>query len=213
MPVYLDHAATTSLHPAALAAMTRELTRTGNPSSLHGAGRRARSAVEEAREAIAAAGGGHSSEVIFTSGGTEADNLAVKGLFWQRRAEDPRRVRILCSTIEHHAVMDTVEWLERHEGAEVTWLPVDGEGLLDLAALEAELQRDPESIALVTVMWANNEVGTIQPIRRVVELAQAAGVPVHSDAVQAFGALPLSEALIRTPDLTDAHVDSVFTLA
>lgn len=191
MPVYLDHAATTSLHPAALAAMTRELTRTGNPSSLHGAGRRARSAVEEAREAIAAAGGGHSSEVIFTSGGTEADNLAVKGLFWQRRAEDPRRVRILCSTIEHHAVMDTVEWLERDEGAEVTWLPVDGEGLLDLTALEAELQRDPESIALVTVMWANNEVGTIQPIRRVVELAEAAGVPVHSDAVQAFGALPL----------------------
>ena len=191
MPVYLDHAATTSLHPAALAAMTRELARTGNPSSLHGAGRRARRAVEEAREAIAVAGGAHSSEVIFTSGGTESDNLAVKGLFWQRRAEDPRRVRVLCSTIEHHAVLDTVEWLERHEGAEVTWIPVDGEGLLDLAALDAELRRDPESIALVTVMWANNEVGTVQPIRRVVELAEAVGVPVHSDAVQAFGALPL----------------------
>ncbi|MGO4453137.1 cysteine desulfurase family protein [Arthrobacter sp. RAF14] len=191
MPVYLDHAATTSLHPAALAAMTRELARTGNPSSLHGAGRQARRAVEEAREAIAVAGGAHSSEVIFTSGGTESDNLAVKGLFWQRRAEGPRRVRVLCSTIEHHAVMDTVEWLERHEGAEVTWIPVDGEGLLDLAALDAELRRDPESIALVTVMWANNEVGTVQPIRRVVELAEAVGVPVHSDAVQAFGALPL----------------------
>ena len=191
MPVYLDHAATTSLHPAALAAMTWELARTGNPSSLHGAGRRARRAVEEAREAIAVAGGAHSSEVIFTSGGTESDNLAVKGLFWQRRAEDPRRVRVLCSTIEHHAVLDTVEWLERHEGAEVTWIPVDGEGLLDLAALDAELRRDPESIALVTVMWANNEVGTVQPIRRVVELAEAVGVPVHSDAVQAFGALPL----------------------
>ena len=179
------------MHPAALAAMTRELARTGNPSSLHGAGRRARRSVEEAREAIAQAAGAHSSEVIFTSGGTESDNLAVKGLFWQRKAEDPRRVRILCSTIEHHAVMDTVEWLERHEGAEVSWLPVDAQGVLDLEALESELRRDPESIALVTVMWANNEVGTIQPMRRVVELAQVAGVPVHSDAVQAFGALPL----------------------
>ena len=191
MPAYLDHAATTALAPEALAAMTRELARTGNPSSLHGSGRRARRVVEDAREALAAAAGAHPSEVIFTSGGTEADNLAVKGLYWARRAEDPTRTRILCSGVEHHAVLDTVEWLERHEGAEVCWLPVDADGVVDLAALEAELSRDPASIALVTVMWANNEVGSIQPIARIVELAHRAGVPVHSDAVQAFGSVPV----------------------
>ncbi|KIC68404.1 cysteine desulfurase family protein [Pseudarthrobacter phenanthrenivorans] len=191
MPAYLDHAATTPLSDAALAALTRELARTGNPSSLHGSGRRARRAVEDAREAIASAAGAHPSEVIFTSGGTEADNLAVKGLYWSRVAEDPKRRRILCSAVEHHAVLDTVEWLERHEGAEVTWLPVDSGGVLDVAVLEAELSRDPGTVALVTVMWANNEVGTIQPVARIVELAHAAGVPVHSDAVQAFGSVPV----------------------
>lgn len=191
MPVYLDHAATTPLSPEALAALTRELTRTGNPSSLHGSGRRARRAVEDAREAIAAAAGAHPSEVIFTSGGTESDNLAVKGLYWSRVAENPARRRILCSAVEHHAVLDTVEWLERHEGAEVAWLPVDSEGVVELTALEKELSRDPDTIALATVMWANNEVGTIQPVSRIVELAHAAGVPVHSDAVQAFGSLPV----------------------
>ena len=189
MPVYLDHAATTPLSAEALAALTRELARTGNPSSLHGSGRRARRAVEDARETIAGAAGAHPSEVIFTSGGTESDNLAVKGLYWSRSGENPSRRRILCSAVEHHAVLDTVEWLERHEGADVTWLPVDGEGVVDMDELASELARDPETIALVTVMWANNEVGTIQPVHRIVELAHAAGVPVHSDAVQAFGSL------------------------
>lgn len=191
MPAYLDHAATTPIAAEALAALTRELARTGNPSSLHGAGRRARRSVEDARETIASAAGAHPSEVIFTSGGTEADNLAVKGLYWSRHGDDPRRRRILCTAVEHHAVLDTVEWLERHEGAEVSWLPVDPEGVLDLEAFQAELLRDPESIALVTVMWANNEVGSIQPVRRVAELCRAAGVPVHSDAVQAFGSVPV----------------------
>jgi cysteine desulfurase len=191
VPVYLDHAATTPLAAEALAALTRELARTGNPSSLHSSGRRARRSVEDARETIAAAAGAHPSEVIFTSGGTESDNLAVKGLYWSRSGEHPGRRRILCSAIEHHAVLDTVEWLERHEGADVTWLPVDGDGVVDLAALQAELAREPDSIALVTVMWANNEVGSIQPVREIVELAHAAGVPVHSDAVQAFGSLPV----------------------
>ncbi|GAB15467.1 cysteine desulfurase [Arthrobacter globiformis NBRC 12137] len=191
MPVYLDHAATTPIAAEALAALTRELSRTGNPSSLHGSGRRARRSVEDARETLANAAGAHPSEVIFTSGGTEADNLAVKGLYWSRLAENPRRRRILCSAVEHHAVQDTVEWLERHEGAEIAWLPVNRDGVLDLEALQAELQREPDSIALVTVMWANNEVGSIQPVHRVVELAHAAGVPVHSDAVQAFGSVPV----------------------
>ena len=175
----------------ALAVMTRELARTGNPSSLHSAGRRARRTVEEARETLAAAAGAHPSEVIFTSGGTEADNLAVKGLYWSRRDADPKRTRILCSAIEHHAVMDAVEWLERHEGAEVAWLPVDAQGVVRLDAVESEIERDPGSVALVTVMWANNEVGSIQPIPDVVRLAARHGIPVHSDAVQAFGAVPL----------------------
>ncbi|VXB03195.1 cysteine desulfurase involved in U34 tRNA thiolation [Arthrobacter sp. 9V] len=191
MPVYLDHAATTPLSAEALAVMTRELARTGNPSSLHGAGRRARRAVEDARETLATAAGAHPSEVIFTSGGTEADNLAVKGLFWARRDEDPRRTRILCSAVEHHAVMDTVEWLEKHEGANVVWIPVDGEGKVRLEAVKQEIEREPESVALVTVMWANNEVGTIEPVREIVELAKPHGIPVHSDAVQAFGSIPV----------------------
>jgi cysteine desulfurase len=191
VPAYLDHAATTPIAAEALAALTRELARTGNPSSLHGAGRRARRSVEDARETIAAAAGAHPSEVIFTSGGTEADNLAVKGLYWSRRSDGPGRRRILCSAVEHHAVLDTVEWLERHEGAEVAWLPVDSDGVLDLEVFETELLRDPQSVALVTVMWANNEVGTIQPVQQVVELSHRAGVPVHSDAVQAFGSVPL----------------------
>ncbi|MFJ4207146.1 cysteine desulfurase family protein [Paenarthrobacter sp. NPDC089675] len=191
MSVYLDHAATTSMSPEALAVMTRELGRTGNPSSLHGAGRRARRVVEDARETLAAAAGSHPSEVIFTSGGTEADNLAVKGLFWARRDADPRRTRILCSAVEHHAVLDTVEWLERHEGAEVVWLPVDEQGVVRLDVVERELKNDPGSVALVTVMWANNEVGSLQPVPRIVELAKEYGIPVHSDAVQAFGSVPL----------------------
>jgi cysteine desulfurase len=192
--VYVDHAATTPISAPALAALTRELSRSGNPSSLHGSGRRARRSVEEARETIAAAAGAHASEVIFTSGGTEADNLAIKGLYWARRAADPARARILCSSVEHHAVQDTVEWLERHEGAEVVWLPVDATGVVSLDALRDALAEAPERTALVTVMWANNEVGTVQPIHAVVAEAARYGVPVHSDAVQAFGSVPLSFA-------------------
>ncbi|MHA7241084.1 cysteine desulfurase family protein [Arthrobacter sp. TMS1-12-1] len=194
MPVYVDHAATTPISAPALAALTRELGRSGNPSSLHGSGRRARRSVEEARETIAAAAGAHASEVIFTSGGTEADNLAIKGLFWARRDADPARTLILCSAVEHHAVQDTVEWLERHEGAEVVWLPVDATGLVSLDALRTALADAPDRISLVTVMWANNEVGTVQPVRAITAEAARYGVPVHSDAVQAFGSLPLSFA-------------------
>lgn len=194
MPVYLDHAATTPLSAPALAALTTELSRSGNPSSLHGSGRRARRVVEDAREALARAAGAHASEVIFTSGGTEADNLAVKGLFWARRSADSRRTRILCSAVEHHAVQDTVEWLEQHEGAQVTWLPVDGNGTLSMDALQQELDAGAEDIALVTVMWANNEVGSLQPIAEITAAAAAHGIPVHSDAVQAFGSVPVSFA-------------------
>ena len=191
--MYLDHAATTPISAPALAALTSVISRSGNPSSLHGSGRRARATVEAARETIAAAAGAHPTEVIFTSGGTEADNLAVKGLFWSRRAADPARTRILVSSVEHAAVVDTVEWLEKHEGARATWLPVDAEGVLDLAALEKELSDGgASSVALVSCMWANNEVGTVQPVAEVVALAGRFGIPVHSDAVQAFGSVPVN---------------------
>jgi len=189
--VYLDHAATTPLLAQALAALTHELSRSGNPSSLHGSGRRARRVVEDARETIAAATGAHPSEVIFTSGGTEADNLAVKGLYWARHDADPRRRRILCSPVEHHAVLDTVEWLEKHEGAEAVWLPVDADGVVPVEAVQREIEADPAAVALVTVMWANNEVGSVQAVPEIVAAAQAHGIPVHSDAVQAFGHLPV----------------------
>src|SRR5271168_5202880 len=120
--VYLDHAATTPLLPEAIDAMTEELGRLGNPSSLHAAGRRARRVVEESREQIAEVFGARASEVIFTSGGTEADNLAVKGLFWARRACDGHRTRVLTTAVEHHAVLDSVRWLADADGASADWL-------------------------------------------------------------------------------------------
>jgi cysteine desulfurase len=188
---YLDHAATTPLLPEAAAALCDALGQAGNASSLHSSGRRARRAVEEAREQIAAALNAGPSEVLFTAGGTEADNLAVKGLYWARRSADPRRRRVLAGAIEHHAVLDPVHWLADHEGAEVCWLPVDEVGRVRLDAVQRALADDPDSIALITVMWANNEVGTVQPIAEIAALARQAGVPMHSDAVQAFGQLEL----------------------
>ncbi|MQS37617.1 cysteine desulfurase family protein [Streptomyces katsurahamanus] len=184
---YLDHAATTPMLPEAVEAMTAQLTVTGNASALHAAGRRARRTVEEAREALAEALGARPSEVVFTSGGTEADNLAVKGLYWQRRDADPARTRVIASPVEHHAVLDTVEWLREHEGATVEYLPVDSYGRVHPEALREAIERDPGDVALATVMWANNEIGTIMPIDRLSSVAREFGVPLHSDAVQAFG--------------------------
>ncbi|MEU7138156.1 cysteine desulfurase family protein [Nocardia sp. NPDC046473] len=192
--VYLDHAATTPMFPAAIEAMTAALGMAGNASSLHGSGRVARRTLEEARESIAADLGARPSEVIFTSGGTESDNLAVKGIYWARRDADPRRTRIIVSSVEHHAVIDAVEWLEKHEGARVTWLPVDAEGIVSPRTLRAALSADPDDVALVTVMWANNEVGSIQPIGELAAVAQEFGVPMHSDAVQAAAQLPIDFA-------------------
>jgi len=188
---YLDHAATTPMLPDAAAAMTSALSAVGNASSLHTSGRRARRAVEEAREDIADALGARPSEVIFTTGGTESDNLAVKGIFWARRAADPKRRRILASSVEHHAVLDAVQWLVDAEGAEVTWLEVDDFGRVHEDTLRAAIGEDPDSVALASVMWANNEVGTVNPIRELASTAAAAGVPLHTDAVQAVGALPV----------------------
>jgi cysteine desulfurase len=194
MSTYLDHAATTPVLPEVVAAMAEHLGHVGNASSLHTSGRRARRVVEESREAVAEAFGARPSEVVFTSGGTEADNLAVKGLYWARRAADPRRTRIVASPVEHHAVLDPLTWLADHEGADVEWLPVDAVGRVDPADVAAALARDPGSVAYVTVMWANNEVGTVQPVTQIAEVARARGVPFHSDAVQAAGQLPVDFA-------------------
>ncbi|MFZ5846664.1 MAG: cysteine desulfurase family protein [Actinomycetota bacterium] len=199
--VYLDHAATTPMYPEAVAAMTEQLTRPGNPSSLHAAGRAARRVVEESRETIARCLNARPGEVVFTSGGTESDNLAVKGLYWARKQADPRRNRILSTSVEHHAVLDTLHWLE-DQGAEVELLPVNRCGRLQLDALRESIERDPDSVALVTVMWANNEVGTIQPIHEVVAIAHEHGIPVHTDAVQAVGQIPVDFAASEVDALT-----------
>jgi cysteine desulfurase len=191
---YLDHAATTPLLPEALEAMLAEFGRVGNASSIHAAGRAARRVVEESRESIAHDLGARPSEVVFTGGGTEADNFAIKGLYWARHRADSRRRRVLASAVEHHAVLDCVEWLERDEGAEPVWLPVDALGRVSPESVRAAIEEDPEAVALVSVMWANNEVGTIQPIAEIVEVAHSYGIPVHSDAVQAVGQVPIDFA-------------------
>ena len=190
-PVYLDHAATTPVLPEAVATMVAEQLRVGNASSLHGAGRASRRVVEESRERVAQALGARPGDVVFTSGGTEADNLAVKGIWRRRHEEDPRRVRVLTTAIEHPAVLEPAQWLADHEGAEVELLPVDEHGRVDLDALRASIERDPASVALVSLMWANNEVGTVQPVEEAAALTAAHGVPLHSDAVQAVGAVPV----------------------
>ncbi|MFH8566118.1 cysteine desulfurase family protein [Streptomyces sp. NPDC017988] len=188
---YLDHAATTPMLPEAIAAMTAQIAVTGNASSLHAAGRRARRTVEEARETLAESLGARPSEVVFTSGGTEADNLAVKGLYWARRDVEPARTRVLASPVEHHAVLDAVHWLGEHEGATVEYLPVDAHGRVHPDALREAIARDPDDVALATVMWANNEIGTIQPVRELADVAAEFGVPLHADAVQAYGQVPV----------------------
>jgi len=194
---YLDHAATTPTLPEvaqALRALADALGDLGNASSLHASGRRARRTAEESRERFAEALGARPSEVVFTAGGTESDNLAVKGLYWGRRAQDPLRRRVLASAVEHHAVLDTVEWLVAHEGAEVTWLEVDGTGTVHPETLRAALADRADEVALISVMWANNEVGTVQPIAALAALGHQYGVPFHTDAVQAVGQLPVDFA-------------------
>ncbi|MCK0090973.1 cysteine desulfurase [Rhodococcus sp. HNM0563] len=202
--VYLDHAATTPMLPAAIEAMTEVFATVGNASSLHGSGRAARRRIEEARESIAADLGARPSEVIFVSGGTEGDNLAVKGIYWGRRAQDARRRRIIASAVEHHAVLDAVEWLVEHEGADVTWLPVDEVGRVDPRTLREALEAHADEVALVTVMWANNEVGTVMPIAGLAAVAAEFGVPIHSDAVQAVAHLPVDFAASGLSALTVA---------
>ncbi len=184
------------------AAVTAALSAAGNASSLHAAGRQARRVVEESREQLAAAVGARPSEVVFTGSGTESDNLAVKGIWWSRHAADPRRRRILASAVEHHAVLDAAQWLADHEGAPVEWLEVDDQGRVHPDVLREAVERDPSDVALVSVMWANNEVGTVQPVRRLADVCHEFGIPLHSDAVQAVGQLPVDVAASGVDALT-----------
>src|SRR5690554_4090965 len=226
MAVYLDHAATTPMLPEAREALIGALDLVGNPSSIHSQGQNAKRMLEEAREQVAASLGCDPIEVVFTSGGTESINLALKGLYWARntasagraRRDQPsnsgtdvagsvgagvaqslarlpelHRARILVPHGEHHATVDTVEWLQQHEGAIIEWLPIDDFGRLRLDALAEALQKH-DDIALLTVIWANNEVGTIQPMAEIAALAAEHAVPVHADAVAAYGHIPVSFA-------------------
>lgn len=185
MSVYLDHAATTPMCDSAIDAMNAALRKLGNPSSLHTQGRSTRKDVEDAREKIARAIDCLPSEVIFTGSGTEADNAAIKGLFWN----SPKKV-IVVSSIEHHAVLDPAQWLVEHEGAELIEIPVSSNGVIDLEFLRQLVASRGSEIALISVMHSNNETGVIQPIAEVVRIAGE--IPVHTDAVQSFSKVPLS---------------------
>jgi cysteine desulfurase len=185
MSVYLDHAATTPMADAAIAAMTSSLSKIGNPSSLHTQGRATRKDVEDAREVIAKAVAALPSEIIFTGSGTEADNAAIKGLFWK----SGKKV-IVISAVEHHAVLDPARWLVEHEGAELIEIPVTKTGLIDLSFLKDLIAKRGSEIALISVMHSNNETGVIQPVGEVVKIA--GDIPVHTDAVQSFTKTPLS---------------------
>lgn len=190
MVVYLDHAATTPMTAAVRAVYLDALELVGNPSSIHSQGQAARRELEQAREDIATSLGADAVELVFTSGGTESINLAIKGLYWERQRDGVRPV-ILVPEGEHHATVDSVEWLEEHDGAVVHWLPVDRNGRLGVDTLTKALEEHGERIALLAFLWANNEVGTVQPVAELVRVAAEAGVPAHVDAVSAFGYLPI----------------------
>jgi cysteine desulfurase len=200
VPVYLDHAATTPMRPEAIAAYADAMGVVGNPSSIHSQGQQAKRMLEEAREAVAATLGCDPIEVVFTSGGTESINLAVKGLYWARNTV-ASRPRILLPGGEHHATADAVEWLERAEGAQAEWLALDEAGRIVPSPPVA-----PDETALLTFLAVNNEVGTVQPVEALAASAREAGVPVHVDAVAAYGHLPLDFAALGVDALSvSAH--------
>jgi cysteine desulfurase len=194
MTVYLDYAATAPLRKEVFECYAEHLQNLGNPSSVHRTGQKIRRALEEARESIARSVDCNRSEVIFTAGGTESDNLAIKGLYWQRNSDVPVRPLIVSSGTEHHASIDPMEWLQNHDGAEIVWLPVDYQGIIDFDFFEKFLEENHERVALVNLMWANNETGVITDMQRVVAIAKKYDIPVHSDAIAAFGHIPVSFA-------------------
>ncbi len=191
---YLDHAATTPLRPQALAAMQGCFGLFGNPSSVHGAGRAARLRLEDARDQLAASLGADPVEVIFTGGGTAADNLALKGIFWQRVASDPRCRRLVISPLEHPAVLEAARWLVSSQQAVLHELEVDRAGQVDPQQVEELLASYPGEVALVSIGWVNNEVGSVAPIAAFSQVCARFGVPLHVDAVQAVGHVPVDFA-------------------
>jgi len=192
MPVYLDHAATSPIRPSVLAVYSELLAQLGNPASVHSFGQKTRQILEQAREDIAQAICCDRNEVLFTSGGTESDNLGVKGLYWYRHAQDINRTLIITSAAEHHAVLDAVDWLVSEQGAESYFVPMDDQGVLDLEKLEQVLEQRSHQVALISLMWANNEIGVIHPISEITELAAKYEIPVHSDAIAALGHIPVN---------------------
>ena len=200
--IYVDHAATTPLSPAAFRAISSQLQELGNPSSLHTHGRATRKSLEDARESIAREVESLASEVIFTASGTEANNIALKGMWWNGKAHGKKVVVI--SAIEHHAILDPAHWLETHEGAEVILVPVNVHGVIDLDFLQELIVQRGHEIAVISIMHSNNETGVIQPINEVV--AMAGDIPVHTDAVQSFKKVPLSYKDLGVTALTlSAH--------
>lgn len=198
--IFLDAAATTPVRREVLEAMWPYLSGDfGNPSSHHSLGDSAAAALAGARAQTATALGCRPGEVVFTSGGTEADNLAVKGIALARQAADPRLDRVVISAVEHPAVEESARYLERVHGFAVDVVPVDSYGRVTEEALAGALR--PET-ALVSIMYANNEVGTVQPIARLAGLARAQAIPFHTDAVQAAGWLPLDTATLGVDALS-----------
>ena len=192
------------MSPLAMQALTAAMAKTGNASSLHTQGRSVRKDVEEARESIALASGARPNEMIFTGSGTEANNLAVKGFYWSAIAQDPQRNVIVIAAFEHHAILEPVEWLEKHEGAVVIYIPITPSGVVDLDALAQIIKDESGKIALISVMHSNNELGTVQPISEVVGLV--GDIPVHVDAVQSFGKVGFNfEELGATSATISAH--------
>lgn len=197
--IYLDHAATTPVKPAVLAAMQAYLgDRFGNPSSMHRWGREARAALDEARERVAACLGARGDEVLFTSGGTEGDNTAVVGIWRAVRAAQPGRIAVACSPSEHKAVLEAAHEVAREGGVE-RHLPVRPSGEVDVAAAGPMIGPDT---AVVSLMWVNNEVGTVQPVPAIGALAKAAGAVMHTDAVQAFGKVAIDVRTVPVDVLT-----------
>jgi cysteine desulfurase len=192
MPVYLDHAATSPIRPSVLAHYSSLLGQVGNPASVHSFGQTSRQILEEARESIAASLGCDRNEVIFTSGGTESDNLAVKGLYWHRHGQDTNRNLIITSSAEHAAVLDAVNWLVAEQGAEAYFVPMNQDGELDLESLAKVIAERHDQVALISLMWANNEIGVVHPIQDIVALAKPHAIPVHSDAIAALGHIPVN---------------------
>lgn len=190
--VYLDNAATTPISEVALQAFIEQSRQLGNPSSLHTYGRKVRKDVEEAREKLAGLIGCHSSEIIFTGSGTEANNLAIKGAYWHRNQGGKQRNVVVISAFEHHAVLDPARWLEDFEGAELVEIPVTREGFINLAELRNVVLERHDEIALISIMHSNNEVGTVQPMEDISKIAQEFKIPLHTDAVQSLGKVPLS---------------------